>query len=1389
MTAQLSVSLSGTNPPCNGLFAGQITSSVTGATGPITYAWSTGATTAFVNNLPAGNYSLTVTSGGMTASSSTTLTQPAQLTLSLDADQSCEEPFTITATVGGGVMPYKYNWSLPGAGNVPTITVPSGTYCITVVDAVLCGITECITVEANPPSVEVSVNDVTCPGGTDGSLSASPSGGTPPYTYTWSNGQSGPNIVGLTAGTYTVTLTDASGCTDVASGTVTQPPAIMVSITTSGDVCAGDTDATATATATGGTPPFTYSWSTGANGPTITGLGAGTYTVTATDANNCPQTASVTIQNLPSPTVTIQGPNIICGANNSGTLTAVGAGGSPGYLYNWSTGAVTATISVSTTGTYSVTITDQNGCTASTSTTVTVIDDLVINLTSTNINCNGGNDGTATVTVTGGSMPYTYMWSTGATTPTITGLGTGTYTVTVTEGNGCKAIGNVTITQPSMISKSVEVTDVTCFGGSDGAIDVTVSGGTMPYSYNWSTGATTQDLSGLMAGLYSITVTDANGCNMSILNIVVEQSPQINLTISGTNVDCNGASTGAVDLGVSGGTPPFSYNWNNGASTQDLTGVPAGTYSVTVTDAFECDASISITITQPTPLVVTGTVTNLDCFGDEDGGIDLSVIGGTAPYTYLYSDGSTGQDLSGLAAGTYTVTVTDANGCTDQASFTITQPTELVATGTTVNVNCFGDETGSIDLSVSGGTAPYTYLYSDGSTGQDLSGLAAGTYTVTVTDANGCTDQASFTITQPTELVATGTTVNVNCFGDETGSIDLSVSGGTAPYTYLYSDGSTGQDLSGLAAGTYSVTVTDANGCTDQASFTITQPTELVATGTTVNVNCFGDETGSIDLSVSGGTAPYTYLYSDGSTGQDLSGLAAGTYTVTVTDANGCTDQASFTITQPTELVATGTTVNVNCFGDETGSIDLSVSGGTAPYTYLYSDGSTGQDLAGLAAGTYTVTVTDANGCTDQASFTITQPTELVATGTTVNVNCFGDETGSIDLSVSGGTAPYTYLYSDGSTGQDLSGLAAGTYSVTVTDANGCTDQASFTITQPTELVATGTTVNVNCFGDETGSIDLSVSGGTAPYTYLYSDGSTGQDLSGLAAGTYSVTVTDANGCTDQASFTITQPTELVATGTTVNVNCFGDETGSIDLSVSGGTAPYTYLYSDGSTGQDLSGLAAGTYSVTVTDANGCTDQASFTITQPTELVATGTTVNVNCFGDETGSIDLSVSGGTAPYTYLYSDGSTGQDLSGLGAGTYTVTVTDANGCTDQASFTITQPTELVATGTTVNVNCFGDETGSIDLSVSGGTAPYTYLYSDGSTGQDLSGLAAGTYTVTVTDANGCTDQASFTITQPTELVATGTTVNVNCFGDETGSNRPERQRWNGSLHLPLQRR
>ncbi len=321
---------------------------------------------------------------------------------------------------------------------------------------------------------------------------------------------------------------------------------------------------------------------------------------------------------------------------------------------------------------------------------------------------------------------------------------------------------------------------------------------------------------------------------------------------------------------------------------------------------------------------------------------------------------------------------------------------------------------GSIDLTVTGGTGAYTYSSWTGGaiTTQDISGKASGTYTVTVTDANACTKTLSATITQPAAgLALTSTQVNVLCFGGSTGSIDLTVTGGTGAYTYSWTGGATTQDLTGKASGTYTVTVTDANACTKTLSATITQPAAgLTLTSTQVNVLCFGGSTGSIDLTVTGGTSPYTYAWTGGATTQDISGKVAGTYTVTVTDANACTKTLSATITEPTVLTLSVTTVNSTC-GNANGSVDLTVTGGTGAYTSSWTGGATTQDLTGKVAGTYTVTVTDANACTKTISATVNNTNGPSLSTTQVNILCFGAATGSIDLTVTGGTSPFTYAW------------------------------------------------------------------------------------------------------------------------------------------------------------------------------------------------------------------------------------------------------------------------------------------------------------------------------------------------------------------------------------------
>ncbi|MEL6273886.1 MAG: SdrD B-like domain-containing protein, partial [Bacteroidota bacterium] len=701
-------------------------------------------------------------------------------------------------------------------------------------------------------------------------------------------------------------------------------------------------------------------------------------------------------------------------------------------------------------GTYSVTVTDANGCTDVAMASITVID-VSVSLGSTDVSCNGGEDGTATVTVMGGDLPYDYDWSNGASTPTITNLSPGVYTVTVTEANGCKAIGSVTVSEPTPINLSVNVTDILCAGGAIGAIDLTVSGGTPAYSYLWSTGATTEDINNLAAGTYTVTVTDANNCSETISATVIEPS-SIELTAEVTDVLCNGDSTGAVDLSVSGGTPPYTYDWSTDGpempnnDLQDVSNLAAGTYSVNVMDANACPATLTVTVSEPPALSIAGFPTNVLCTGDATGMINIVTSGGTPPYSYNWSNGATTEDISNVPAGTYSVTATDANDCTITTTTTVTEPAPLAVEADINDLPCNGDGSGSINLIVTGGTAPYTFMWSNGEFSEDLVWLDAGTYSVTITDANDCTITTSATVNEPAALMASTVVSDVLCNGDATGSINLSVSGGTQPYTYLWSTGAATEDISNLMAGNYTVTITDANNCSIVSNATVQEASTVSIAGNVTNAVCNGEASGAIDITPSGGTPSYTYNWSNGATTQDLTNVNAGTYMVTVTDANGCTDVATFTITQPDAISLNVNAPIIQCGGSATGSIAVIPSGGTGPYTYLWNNGETTATINDLLAGIYMVTVTDANGCQEVANaITLAEVPQISCTVEVVQEPTMGNN-GSLTVNVDGGTIPFTYLWSNGATTQTIDNLPAGTYSVTVTDANNCTTTCTGTL-------------------------------------------------------------------------------------------------------------------------------------------------------------------------------------------------------------------------------------------------------------------------------------------------------------------------------------------------------
>ena len=1226
---------------------------------------------------------------------------------------------------------------------------------------------------AQPTATQSQVN-LTCNSICTGSATVVASGGVAPYTYSWSpSGGSGATASSLCATNYTVTITDASSASITKTFTLTQPPPIVVApISQTNVACFGGSNGAASATASGGTGTLTYNWTpgnpTGDGTPSVTGLTAGVWTVTVTDANSCTTTRTFNLTQAPALTATISSStNVSCNGGSNGGATVVAAGGVPGYTYSWSpSGGTAATTTGRLAGIYTVTVTDANSCTTSQTTVITQPPAIVFSASQTNVACNGATNGAASVSVSGGIAPYTYSWApTGGTGATATGLSAGSYTVTISDSNSCTRTATFNITQPPAIATTGSQTNVSCNGGSNGNATVAASGGAGPYTYSWApSGGTAATATGLSAGTYTVTVTDSNNCQ-STHSFTITQPPAISFVRSQTNVSCNGGSNGSATVAASGGTSPYTYSWApSGGTAATASGLAAGNYTVTVTDSNSCTNAATFAITQPTVLTATTSSLNVSCNGGANGSATVVASGGTPGYTYSWSPaGGTAATASGLAAGTYTVIVTDANGCTTTKTAAVTQPPVLSATpASQTNVSCNGGTNGSASVVASGGVGPYTYSWSPtGGTGATASGLSAGTYTVTVTDAAGCSKPQMFTITQPPALTATpASQTNVSCNGGSNGSATVAASGGTPGYTYSWApSGGTAATATNLGAGIYTVTVTDANACSTSTTFTITEPPLLTAAaGSQTNVSCNGGSDGSATVAPSGGTAPYTYAWAPtGGFAATASGLSAGTYTVTVLDANSCSTTRVYTITQPPALITTGSQVDATCAASN-GSATVVAAGGTPGYSYSWApSGGTAATASGLSAGTYTVTVLDAGGCSTTRSFTITSPPALTSSGSQTDATC-GASNGSATVVPAGGTPGYTYAWApSGGTASTATGLAAGAYTVTVTDAAGCVTTRTFAINSAAGPSTTGVQTDVSCNGGTNGSATVIPSGGTAPYTYSWApSGGTAATAATLPAGSYTVTVTDANGCAAIQTFTITQPPPLTATSSQTNVSCNGGSNGSATVSAAGGTAPYSYLWApSGGTSATAAALTAGTYTVTVTDANGCFTTRSYTITQPAPLLANGTSTPLTATGTCTGTAAVAPTGGTAPYAIVWSPGgATTSAVSALCGPTATATITDANGCSTVFTATISGPTAdvSISIGSTSAPVSAGGSVAYTITAITTADAPNPTVTGNvpaGTTFQSLTAPAAWSCSTPAAGATG-----SFTCTSATLLQA-----------------------------------
>lgn len=654
-------------------------------------------------------------------------------------------------------------------------------------------------------------------------------------------------------------------------------------------------------------------------------------------------------------------------------------------------------------------------------------------------------------------------------------------------------------------------------------------------------------------------------------------------------------------------------------------------------------------------------------------------------------------------------------------------------------------------------TAATWSVYATGTTAMPPSGATQ----VVVTDASGTTltvtpssvPNCTTTTSCPTLTLAVTSQTNVNCFGASTGSASINTTGGTSPYTYTWSPGNlSGSSQTGLLAGTYTINIKDANQCPGTGTLTITQPTaalSAVITGTT-NAGC-GLSNGSATVTPNGGTAGYTYTWTpNGGSTASVSNLSSGNNTVTVTDSKGCTATAVAVINSaggPTLTVASQ--ASVACFGASTGSASINATGGTGPYTYTWSPGNlSGSSQNALGAGTYTVNVKDANQCAGSITVSIAQPTAALSgiISATTAASC-GANNGGATITASGGTPSYTYSWSpNGGSGTSASNLAAGNNTVTIKDANGCTQSIVVAITSAGGPTVTVTSqANVKCFGALTGSATVAASGGTGPYSYTWSPGNlSGASQTGLAAGIYTISAADNNLCVGSTTVNIAQPASAVTATVNSSSTACGLSTGSATVSASGGTSAYTYSWSNGSSGTSVSGLSAGSYSVTVTDGNGCQASAGTLVNSlGGATVAVTSLTNATCYGGHDGAAAVSASGGSGIYTYTWSpSGGNSATATGLSAGVYTVTVSDGS-CTSFTTVTIGQgagfsvdagPTVLIQQGASTVLSGTGPSGGTFIWSPGDGSLSCTSC-----TATTASPSLTTTYTLSVTNSQGCT--------------------------------------------------
>ncbi len=1404
-----------------------------------------------------------------------------------------------------------------------------------------------VAAEAISGTAELS-QSYTCEG--DGTITVTGvTGGDAPYTYSIDgvNFQSGNTFTGLTAGTYTITVQDSNACTGITNDIVIEalnPPTDLVFDIPTVTCPANTTTITITNT-TGGTGVLEYQiiaptasatpYQTTTSFPD---LEPGSYTFQVRDENGCTYTETVTISPIPTPTVNaVLTSGLDCTTTPDAIITGTITGSAPftyavsvnGATYT-NLGATTTpfTYNTSTAGTYQFEITDANGCIAQSSTIIVnpiAPPALSLIVESQPILCNGDENGALDITIddTVGTPPFVINVNNDTTSTDYgsqtSGLSAGTYTVTITDANLCFSSETVTISQPDPIVLDFDTVDITCTAGgiSQGSVIInSVSGGTSPYNYfvtgtnGYSnselnnTGSTSISFDVVDFGLYQINVVDANGCSILVQDVLVASPPtDLDIDIIAT-VDCLAGGEAVVSVGSSlSSAGPFFFaiyegpttvypnpvgSWipedSVGSQSATFTGlIPGVTYTFIVYDASTlCSYYEPATLPIPTNSTLSLTAVssnNITCTGSDDGNVSFtinSIYGSNVNVSYeifdslsIQSTGITGTgtvpangtldvpNLGPLPFGNYFVSISETSGPNSGCGvvtipFNITESAFLLELQTSVdqNANC-NASSGVISAIAQNGTAPYDYQITTTATAPSNTdsnwasastfNLDAGDYYVHVKDAYGCIITSPVVVLPMDDVPNISAVINDSCTINE-GEFQIDVTldtAGIAPYSFSI-DGGAYQamnapfTISNLFSGTHTIEIQDANGCGNLVTVEIFAPIEITPAISAL-ATC-NDDDGEITITPDGGSGTFTYTISPSPAsiseiGGVFSGVPSGIYTITITDTvTLCTEDVTISLQQPTPPTFTTSPTAITCFGDSSGSFEIDVNGYSGSYTYeVFDTGSTSVfgvvnadtstnplTVTGMVAGSFTVVITETDTpfCSATSTVVIASPTQaldLIATETS-NVSC-DDGQGTISAVASGGWGTYQYeltgdatvAFSDNGT---FTGLSAGTYTVNVMDAGGCTDSVDITLTAPLPISATFTpsASSLSCFGDQNGSITVTNVTGGQGVDYIYtlntilptpstSGPQSSNSFENLGAGTYSVSISDGNACeTTSVEIIIAQPSLVIAslvreTGQT----CLTEST--LTLSATGGTGPYTYS-GDSSFTATLGPLPAtfavapGTYQYYVRDANGCIANVSneITIDPLPELTISllSTNPSINCAGDNNGTITATAQGGLGDYVYTLED-TNGNGIAatqnspgsftGLVAGTYIVRVVSGDCVEVTEPITITEPLAPLEVEFSVSdITCSGNNDGRLEISATGGTGTIKYAISPQSNQffetNVFENLSPGNYEVIVQDALGCFVTLEVTITDPEIVIVSivpGSLYEETCAGENNG--------------------